>query len=306
MKNAHITWGKLSVTGLVVVILIAGCATIADIGAGVGEMAGVIDSDQADAIRETGASLEKATEDITPEQEYYLGRSVAGLILRQYSPLENESANLYINTLGQSLAALSSRPEIFKGYRFLILDSDEINAFASPGGHIMVSRGMINLARDEDMLAAVLAHEISHIVYQHGLESIKAARWADTGKSLGVLALEMADDDSQLGELTDIFGESLLDVTATLLTDGYGQQQEFQADQETILMLTQMGYDPWALVDVLEQLERFTDPGQSGFGTTHPNPEDRIREASNKISTPRRTRSANAARARRFQILANL
>ncbi len=75
--------------------------------------------------------------------------------------------------LGQSLVIFSDRPETFGGYHFLLLDSNEINAFAAPGGLILVTRGMLQCCANEDELAAVLAHEIAHVEKKHGLTAIK-------------------------------------------------------------------------------------------------------------------------------------
>ena len=107
--------------------------------------------------------LAKSAEDFTPDQEYYLGRGVAATLLGQYRALRTPAANEYLNLLGQSLAKYSTKPNTFGGYRFLLLDTPEINAFAAPGGLILVTRGLAQCAANEDELAAVLAHEIAHV-----------------------------------------------------------------------------------------------------------------------------------------------
>jgi predicted Zn-dependent protease len=287
-------------------LLINGCSTLTDAVAAVGLVTGVVDEDQAAALSGAGQALEGAVADITPEQEYYIGRSVTALILDSYDLYEDPEATRYLNLLGQSLAAVSSRPILFNGYRFAILDTDEINAFATPGGHILVSRGMLRLAKDEHMLAAVLAHEISHIVLQHGLKAIKTSRWSGAGKSLGVLALEMAADDSSAGELTQMFGESLLDITDTLLEKGYSRNQEKAADAEAVAILRVLGYDPNALVDILVALEENTENGGPGFGKTHPDPEARIESAVAAMGEGNFTRQSTDAQVRRFRVLSGI
>lgn len=293
----------LTVVIPVLIMTVGGCSTLGDIGATVGLITGSVTPEQAEAMRSTGQAMESAFADITPEQEYYIGRSVAAIILSSYEVYDDPEATRYINLLGQSLAAVSDRPYLYNGYRFLILDTDEINAFATPGGHILVSRGMLRLAKDEHMLAAVLAHEISHIVHQDGLKAIKTSRWSGAGKSLGVLALEMAADESALGDLTQMFGESLLDITDTLLVSGYSRAQEKNADAEAVVILKNIGYDPSALVDVLEALEANTVDGGPGFGSTHPEPAARISAVEKEIGNYQVSRNMHAAMQRRFAVL---
>jgi predicted Zn-dependent protease len=287
-------------------LLINSCSTLADAVATVGLLTGYVDEDQAAAISQAGQAVEGAFADITPEQEYYIGRSVTALILDTYTLYDDPEATRYINLLGQSLAAVSSRPILFNGYRFAILDTDEINAFATPGGHILISRGMLRLTADEHMLAAVLSHEISHVVLQHGLKAIKTSRWSGAGKSLGVLALEMAADDSAAGELTQMFGESLLDITDTLLVSGYSRNQEKDADAEAVSMMISLGYDPSALVDLLSALEENTEEDGPGFGSTHPKPALRIDAAQEAMGEADFPRNINNAQRERFAVLADI
>jgi predicted Zn-dependent protease len=90
-----------------------------------------------DSIVKSYQAVSKSFEDITPQQEYYIGRTVGARILQKYKPYDNPAANRYVNTLGQTLAQASDLPETYGGYHFLIQDSDEINAFAAPGGFIL-------------------------------------------------------------------------------------------------------------------------------------------------------------------------
>jgi predicted Zn-dependent protease len=139
-----------------------GCETVnAVVGAAADAAAagGVITTNQAEH-QPHDAGRTKTFQDITPEQEYYVGRTVAATVLTQYKPLAKEDLNGYLNRIGQSLAQFSTRPETFGGYHFMALDSDEINAFAAPCGVDRPRAACRNAARNEDQLAAVLAHEI--------------------------------------------------------------------------------------------------------------------------------------------------
>lgn len=238
--------------------------------------AGVI-SDEAAAAAGSVANLAEAiNETFTPEQQYYVGRGVAATILDQYEPFRNRLATEYVNSLGQGLGLVSPQPFLYKGYRFMILDSDEINAFATPGGHIFISLGMIRLAESEDELAAILAHEITHVVLQHGMKSIKSSRI--TSSVVDALATTAsALTDNQLVELTASFSGSVDDIAQTMVVNGYSRATEREADEGAIRILIDVGYDPYALVRVLERMEQELDPDGRDFAKTHPDPEVRIR-----------------------------
>jgi predicted Zn-dependent protease len=272
MKQFNRAW---MVAALALLVLQAGCASIAQVGATVGEAAGVITPQQGQSLIKVGQAADKTFADITPEQEYYIGRAVGATIVSKFKVYDNDRAVDYVNLVGQSLALASTKPETYRGYHFLILDSDEINAFAAPGGFIFLSRGMLRLCKSEDDLAAVLAHEIGHIELQHALRAIKGSRL--TG-ALTTLAVEGAKSfgGEQLAQLTAAFEGSITDITGTLMNSGYARKQESQADASAIRITKAMGYDPHALVRVLEEMEKQLKPDGHDFAATHPPPEARL------------------------------
>ena len=275
-----------AVTALVsFVIVLAGCTTMTKIGTGIGQATGTITKQQADSINRSAEAMEKTFKDITPEQEYYIGRSVAATILTSYKPYENEAATHYLNVLGQTLALASDKPETFGGYHFIIMDTLEINAFSAPGGFVMVSRGLIRCCYSEDALAAVLAHEVGHVENEHGLKAIKGSRL--TG-ALTTIALEAGKSlgGQNLADVTKAFEGSISDVTSSLVNKGYSSSLEYQADASAVKIMKRVGYNPAGLIDMLTQMKKYTPPGSAGFGKTHPDPEKRISEARSAIGTP--------------------
>ena len=275
-----------------------GCASIAQVGAAVGEAAGVITPQQGQSMIKVGQSLDKTFADITPEQEYYIGRAVGATVVSQYKVYDQDRATEYINQIGQSLALVSLKPETFGGYHFLILESDEINAFAAPGGFIFLSRGMLRLCRSEDDVAAVLAHEIGHVELQHALRAIKGSRL--TG-ALTTLAVEGAKSfgGEQLAQLTEAFEGSIGDITGTLMNSGYARKQEYQADESAIRILKAMGYDPRALPRVLNEMQKQLKPERHDFAATHPPPQDRVKDLEKMIGNAPE-KQIPAARQKRF------
>ncbi len=266
---------KYVLLGISVSLLVAACGTVASIGATVGEATGMIDSRQAESIRRTGEQVERSFEDFTPEQEYYIGRSVGATVLDRYPTYDNEDANEYVATIGEILALSSQRPGVYAGYSFQILDDEEINAFATPGGHIFITRGMMQLARNEDELAAVLAHEIGHIQERHGLQSIRTSRITSALTSTAITGVYLAGSE-EIAELTDIFSDSIDDVTQTLFTRGYSRASEEEADTAAVEILRKAGYSPRALLTFLEQMDADWESDGPGFMQTHPSPADRM------------------------------
>ena len=208
-------------------------------------------------------------------------------MLDKYDPLPEQRANEYLNRLGQALAMASDMPETFNGYHFLLLDSDEINAFAAPSGFIFISRGMLHCTTGEATLAAVLAHEIGHVQHRHGMQAIEKARVTTALSSVALTAVEVAGP-KEVAELTAVFDDSIMDITSTLMNSGYSRAFEKEADQAAITILGRVGYDPRSLIEMLEIMETKLEPGGLDFAKTHPDPKDRIKEIRAAIgdSTP--------------------
>jgi len=280
-----------------------GCETfdqLMEAGTSVAVATGSISSNEAASINRTAHAVGKTFDDITPEQEYYIGRTVAATVLGTYPPLTVKDLNWYVNEVGQSLAQFSTRPETFGGYHFLVLQSKDINAFSAPGGLVLVTRGLIECCQTEDELAAVLAHEIGHVEKLHGLRAIRTGR---LNSALTILAVEgaknLAGDD--LAEVTKAFDESINDITTKLMNSGYSRKLEYEADAAAVAILRKSGYQPGALISMLENMAQNWDPSRHDFSATHPPPADRIAQLRRKGvsaasgSVPARQKRFNAA-----------
>ena len=249
------------------------------------------------AIAKEAQVVTKSFRDITPEQEYYIGRTVGAVILQKYKPYNNSKADRYINVMGQMLAQASDRPETYGGYHFLIQNSNEINAFAAPGGFIFITRGMLRCCPNEDAVAAVLAHEIGHVQYKHGLRAIKQSRVTSALTTLAVKgAKEYGDED--LAALTETFEESISDITKTLIVNGYSRSFENQADLAAISILQRTGYNPNGLTAMLNQMKTRLKPGRQDFAKTHPTPDSRLAEVQEHIGKYSIVKSPQARQAR--------
>lgn len=220
-------------------------------------------------------NVAKASKELNSEQEYYLGRTVSANILTRYSLNNNKQATSYINYIGNTLALNSNMPETFGGYHFAILDTNEVNAFAAPGGFIFVTRGMLKLCRSEDALAAVLAHEIGHIEHKHGINSIQKSRITS---ALSLIGKKVADEygNEDLKEITDEFGDSINDIINTMVVKGYSRSSEYEADISAIRLLAKTGYSQNSMIGMLKEMDKRLKNDSAGFGSTHPTAKDRI------------------------------
>lgn len=273
-------WRAIIFISSTVVIGCAAVETMTTIATNVGVQSGAISKEQGDSILRSTQAVSKSMEDFTPEQEYYIGRSVGAVVLGKYSALADAKVNAYLNLLGQTLSKASDMPELFGGYHFMVLDSDDINAFATPGGHIFITRGLIRCCNTEDELAAVLAHEIGHVQLRHGMKAIEKGRMTE---ALTILAQEGAKSfgSRQVAQLTQAFGGAISDITNTMINNGYSRTYEYQADAASVTILKRMGYNPCALRNMLNIMARKLKPGGSDFAKTHPSPQSRIAEIAN-------------------------
>ncbi len=267
-------------------LLVTGCGTlgkISEMGTGLAASAGVISDDQAQSINKSATAIDKASESMTPEQEYYIGRTVAATILSQSKPFDSQAITTYLNTIGQYLAMFSEKPETFGGYHFLVMDTPDISAFAAPGGLILVSRGMLRCCKSEEALAGVLAHEIGHVELNHGMLAIDKSRY--TAVVTTILA-EGAKNvaGGNMAELTKAFEGSITDITSKMVNGGYARKSEFQADAAAVTILQRAGYSSSGLISLLAEMEKQLKPGGHDFAKTHPAPKDRVAELNKLVS----------------------
>ena len=176
---------------------------------------------------------------ISENQEIQMGREYNAQILRQNPVYQDQELQDYVQANGESLAAKSHRPNLI--YRFTILDSPDINAFALPGGYIYINRGLMSYLSSEEELAAVLGHEIGHVTARHSV------RQYSQSQLLGILstAIEI-NAGSTAGNVANVASGALL--------SGYGRDMELEADDLGAQYIYQDGYSPQGMYAVLSVL----------------------------------------------------
>lgn len=218
-----------------------------------------------------------------PSEQYYIGRGVSAVIVDKFKPIEakdkrNERQITYVNEMAGYIEATSkgvprsarrlnehikdekdrnSRSSdaqervynlsLFKGFQVGLLDTDEVTAFATPGGFLWISRGAVDMCQNEDELAAIVAHELAHIVLDHGMENYRVAH---KGKIVsGTLGgwFKGSGLGANFGRMVTSMAEEAF--------KGYNPEQEYEADAWGTYALAAAGYAPEAMVGMLNRVE---------------------------------------------------
>ncbi len=284
-----------------VLVFLGACADVVQVGTAMGQGTGAVSVQDAETLERLLTQTAKAARPMTDQEEYFLGRAVAATILSRYRLYNNDRMTSYVNEVGQAVVLGSDRPYTYGGYHFAVLDTDEVNALSCPGGIIFLTRGMMRKLKNEDELAAVLAHEVAHVSHRDGIAAIQRSRWMEVASLLGSEAAKRVGG-ADLNKLVSLFQGSVDDVVKTLLVNGYSREQESAADQSALNFLNRLGYDPFALPDSLERLAKESSGGANrGIFATHPGMSERASADTAIISQNKWTRVDNPARDKRFR-----
>lgn len=266
---------------------------------GLGDITDILESDELESAVTVYQAFDEANREITETEEYYIGRAVAANILASSTPMFDWDAVTYINEVGAVIAGFSPKPFTYGGWHFMILSDTGINALSCPGGIVLLNKGLCDLAQNEDELAAILAHEAAHIALSHGIQSVEKAKLTSAWTTLGHEgAGHLGSADVQ--ELSENYGDVVDDITMNLVTRGYSRDSEQQADSLAVHILAGAGYDPMALVAVLNRMDALlTDRNGPGFWQTHPAPSDRVRWITDEIEAGSLTSPSSEAIAAR-------
>jgi predicted Zn-dependent protease len=218
-----------------------------------------------------GKNLSEASKDISEPEEISIGEGMASVLLGTAPLVKNDALQKYVNQVGRYLSLQSERPDL--PWHFGVLDSDSVNAFATPGGHIFVTSGLLRKMRSEAELAGVLAHEIAHVLRKHHLAAMKKAG------GMGFLAdvASIAVDQRGGGFAGRELSKNLISGMKEVLVRGLDKDDEYEADRMGIVIATRSGYDPYGLAAVLQTLDGLAGTSDvSLLFSTHPAPASRL------------------------------
>jgi predicted Zn-dependent protease len=200
------------------------------------------------------------------EEEVRIGRQVSGDLLGAAPLVKDDTLQRYVNTVGRWVAMQSSRPDL--PWHFGVIESDDINAFAAPGGYVFLTKGLYKRLNNEAELAGVLAHEIAHVSKKHHLELLKKS----------ALIGSLAQSVSKEVKSGDQVVQNLIGNGAEMLARGLDKEAEFEADRIGAVYAARSGYDAWGLPTVLQDMAALStkDNRLALLYKTHPTAADRL------------------------------
>lgn len=220
---------------------------------------------------------------MTDEEEQKLGQAVSEKIRTRYGVVQDAAVHRYISLVGGVLAQASTRPAL--PWTFIVLDTDGVNAFASPGGYVHITRGALALINNEAELAGVLGHEIIHVTEKHTIKAIQKSK-----------AVQMGAEETLSGSA----GLMERAVTATyenIVEKGFGRSEENESDQMGIVLANTLGYAPQGLAGFLTTLQERNKSAteKRGLFASHPEMKERLDRLAKQITQQKLTSTATVA-----------
>jgi predicted Zn-dependent protease len=199
-------------------------------------------------------------------EEIQLGRQITGNILGAAPLVKDPELQKYVNQVGRWVASQSERP--YLPWHFGVIESEDLNAFAAPGGYVLITKGLYRQLKSESELAGVLGHEIGHVIKKHHLKLLQKQQLLNVGAGLlsGKLGKENATVQKVIGSGAEISARSL------------DKSAEYEADRIGVILAGRAGYEPFGLPEVLQTIGHAgQDDGRVALlFKTHPHPDDRL------------------------------
>lgn len=215
-------------------------------------------------VLDIGRDVAAATTAVSEEEEVTIGREIAGRMLGAAPLVPDAALQAYVNRVGRWVALQSGRPDL--PWHFGVLDTPTVNAFAAPGGYVLITRGLYEILDNEAQLAAVLGHEIGHIVQRHHITVMQKSAAISAGARLAQR------------EGRSAFLKLLIGTGAEIFARGLDKSAEFEADRMGTVLAARAGYAPFGLIEMLHKLaargER--DDALALLFKTHPAPGERL------------------------------
>jgi len=245
-------------TLLVLAVLVIGSPAYAQFG-GIG---GAVR--RAQQVQDTKKKLDDLT--FTEEEEQTIGLDVSQKVRQRFGVVQDPAVHKYVSLVGTTLAKMSERPDL--PWTFIVLDTDGVNAFASPGGYVHITRGALGLIESEAELAGVLGHEIGHVVRKHTINALRKNNAVQLG----------AGAAAERSALLTSVGNA---VYSNVLENAYDRGDELDADRLGVELPAKAGYNANGLASFLSRLDdRNKDQAEkNGLFASHPDTKDRIDKA---------------------------
>lgn len=284
-RSNFLYWGRMSIGLVFLSAVFSGCSSSKENSKGPELSRNELSKAEQDQVDEYKAEVE-------------IGRNMAGRLLQYYGVVNNTPLINYVNKVGNYVSTYSDFPD--RRYMFQIIDSDEVNAFACPGGYILVTSGTLRLAKNEAELASILGHEVAHVGLKHMFNTLKTMDEKEMNKASKEVSESKQKDvavdvrkrpeaeESAFGSLVARYlaggGAGLSIVKAAsagmnvILTKGLDKKLEYEADHEGVKYAVNAGYAPFAMPAFLGRLEKNKKKLHTKtLEKTHPSAKDRIK-----------------------------
>ena len=224
-------------------------------------------------IFDIGKDVADASKGMDEKDEIAVGREIAGRMLGAAPLVSDPELQAYVNRVGRWVASQSERPDL--PWHFGVIDTASINAFAAPGGYVLITRGLYEILDGEAQLAGVLGHEIGHVVRRHHITVMQKSAAISAGARIAQ------------GNRNQIIN-NLIGSGAEVMARGLDKSAEFESDQIGVVLAARAGYSPYGLVEVLHKLSARAgdDASLALLFKTHPHPGERLTELGTAL-TPR-------------------
>jgi beta-barrel assembly-enhancing protease len=213
---------------------------------------------------------------ISQQQEVQIGADQAQQVNAQLPIIQDPTVNRYLNAVGDSLARLTSRADL--DWHFYMVNTNDFNAFALPGGYVYVNRGVAERSDRLDQFASVIAHEIGHVVLRHSVKQMEQMQGANVGVTVACVLTSVCNSG---------LGQAGLQAAGSLVFAKFSRQDEAEADAAGVDEMVRAGMNPNGMPEMFQKLlaERQTQPGAlDAWFADHPLEEDRINATQNQIA----------------------
>lgn len=229
----------------------------------------------APASKESGTPEATKTEPAKPalnlknpskEEEIQIGREITGNLLGASPLVKDDALQRYVNQVGRWVANQSERPDL--PWHFGVIESEDLNAFAAPGGYVIITKGLYRRMQNESQLAGVLGHEVAHVVKKHHLKVLQKQQLLNIGA--GLLGEKYGKDNQTV--------EKVIGSGAEIMARGLDKDAEYEADRMGMVLAIRAGYEPYGLPEVLQAISETSkeDKSVALLFKTHPHPDDRL------------------------------
>ena len=238
----------------------------------------------AEQLGKLGSALKKAQQfkdvEMTDAEEAQLGAEVSQRIRARYGVVQNAAVHRYVTLVGTALAQVSTKPGL--AWKFIVLDTDAVNAFAAPGGFIHITKGALANLKDESELAGVLGHEIIHVTGKHTIRAIQKGKLVQMGADE-----TLAGNNALMGKLADKAYE--------VVEGGFGRGEELESDEKGIAMANAVGYAPQGMNGFLNMLmarNKDAAPAKNGLFASHPETKERVEKMTRQVASAKLSSTA--------------